>query len=129
MMIDHTGFSVSDFARSKAFYVAALERLGLTLLAEVTPQQSGGGSHAGFGAGDRAFFWIGDGGQPPAGLHVAFIADSRAAVDAFYGAALQAGGRDNGPPGPRPHYDEDYYAAFVIDPDGINVEAVCRLAG
>jgi catechol 2,3-dioxygenase-like lactoylglutathione lyase family enzyme len=125
-MFDHTGFTVTDFERSKSFYQNALAPLGIGLMLEVTPEQSGGGSHAGFGAEGRAFFWIGERGSPVSGLHIALRASSREAVDAFHHAALAAGGRDNGAPGLRPHYDDDYYGAFVLDPDGVNVEAVCR---
>ena len=124
-MLDHIGFSVSDFARSKAFYGEALAPLGITLMMELTPAETGTNSHAGFGT-DRAFFWIGDGGTPVKAVHIAFAAGSRAEVEAFYKAALAAGGRDNGAPGLRPHYHPDYYAAFVIDPDGNNIEAVYR---
>lgn len=125
-MIDHAGFAVSDLERSKAFYLAALRSLGITLLAEVTAEQTGGGAHAGFGAANKPFFWIGDHGRACTGAHFAFAAETRAQVDSFYRAALQAGGRDNGAPGPRPHYHENYYGAFVLDPDGNNIEAVCH---
>lgn len=124
-MIDHTGFSVSDLARSKVFYSRALSSLGISLLSEVTAEQSGGGAHAGFGADGKAFFWIGDGGAP-GNLHIAFAAKSRAAVDAFHQAALEAGGTDNGAPGLRSYYHPNYYGAFVLDPDGVNIEAVCH---
>ncbi|HKE94447.1 MAG TPA: VOC family protein [Povalibacter sp.] len=128
-MIDHTGLSVSDFAKSRAFYVAALEPLGYRLLMELTAEQTGGFQGAGFGEPPKPDFWIGTGqpNQPP--IHVAFRAASRAIVDAFYRAALAAGGRDNGPPGLRPHYHPNYYGAFVLDPDGHNIEAVCHQAG
>jgi catechol 2,3-dioxygenase-like lactoylglutathione lyase family enzyme len=85
--------------------------------------------HAGFGAGNKAFFWIGTGLKPKGGTHVAFTAKTRAEVDAFYRAAIAAGGRDNGPPGPRSHYHPHYYGAFVFDPDGNNIEAVCHKPG
>jgi catechol 2,3-dioxygenase-like lactoylglutathione lyase family enzyme len=124
-MLDHIGFAVKDFDRSKRFYQAALAPLSITPLMEVTPEQTGGGSHAGFGT-DRPFFWIGDHGQTATAVHVAFTAQSRHAVDEFYREALQAGGRDNGAPGLRPHYHEHYYGAFVLDPDGNNIEAVCH---
>ena len=127
-MIDHTGFAVSDLSRSKRFYAEALKSLGIALLAEVTPEQSGGGSHAGYGMNGKPFFWIGDEGQPPGKLHVAFTADKRAKVDAFYEAALAAGGKDNGAPGIRAYYHPNYYGAFVLDPDGVNIEAVCHEA-
>jgi catechol 2,3-dioxygenase-like lactoylglutathione lyase family enzyme len=127
-MIDHTGFAVADFEASKRFYTAALASLGIMLLAEVTPEESGGGAHAGFGAEGKPFFWIGDRGGLAGTLHIAFTAASRAAVDSFHAAALKAGGKDNGSPGLRPYYHPHYYGAFVLDPDGVNVEAVCHKA-
>lgn len=128
-MFDHIGFSVTDLNRSKAFYTAALQPVGVALLVELTAEQTGGHAYAGYGAGEKAFFWIGDGEPVSGSVHVAFPAPTRKAVDAFYAAAIAAGGKDNGPPGPRPHYDTDYYGAFVLDPDGHNIEAVCRLPG
>jgi catechol 2,3-dioxygenase-like lactoylglutathione lyase family enzyme len=128
-MIDHTGYAVSSLAKSKAFYAAALEPLGIALIMEVTAEQTGAGAHAGFGAADKAFFWIGDHGRASTGAHIAFTAKTRAQVDAFYRAALKSGGRDNGAPGVRPHYHENYYGAFVLDPDGNNIEAVCHSPG
>ena len=133
-MIDHIGFDCADFARSRAFYQQALAPLGLTLLMELTPEQTGGYDGCGFGEAGKPEFWIASGGgqgaRPgPGGLHVAFRARDRAAVDAFHAAALAAGGRDNGGPGLRPHYHPNYYAAFVFDPDGHNVEAVCHAPG
>jgi catechol 2,3-dioxygenase-like lactoylglutathione lyase family enzyme len=125
-MIDHIGFAVSDFGKSKAFYTEALRSLGIALLVEVTAEQTGGAAHAGFGSGDKAYFWIGDGGGSVGPVHTAFTADTRAQVDAFYQAALRTGGRDNGAPGIRAHYHPNYYGAFVLDPDGNNIEAVCH---
>jgi catechol 2,3-dioxygenase-like lactoylglutathione lyase family enzyme len=125
-MLDHTGISVSDLTRSKVFYTAALSPLLIVLVMEVTAEQTGVEAHAGFGAGDKPFFWIGTGQRPSGPVHFAFTAQSRSAVDAFYRAALQAGGRDNGAPGLRPHYHPSYYGAFVLDPDGNNIEAVCH---
>jgi catechol 2,3-dioxygenase-like lactoylglutathione lyase family enzyme len=125
-MLDHIGFPVSDLEKSKAFYRAALRPLGIDLLMEVTAEQTGAGAHAGFGVAPKAYFWIGDHGSPRGGAHVAFVAASRAQVVQFYEAALQAGGRDNGKPGLRPHYHDNYYGAFVFDPDGNNIEAVCH---
>jgi catechol 2,3-dioxygenase-like lactoylglutathione lyase family enzyme len=125
-MLDHIGFSVSDFNRSKAFYASALKPLGLSIVMEVTTAETGGEAGAGFGADGKPYFWIGTGEKPKGGIHAAFTASSRAEVDAFHQAALAAGGRDNGVPGLRPHYHPNYYGAFVLDPDGNNIEAVCH---
>jgi catechol 2,3-dioxygenase-like lactoylglutathione lyase family enzyme len=125
-MLDHIGFTVGDYDRAKAFYQAALAPLGVTLLFEVTAEQTGAESHAGFGTPGRPFFWIGTGAQPTRSLHAAFAASDRATVDAFYQAAMAAGATDNGAPGLRPHYSAEYYGAFVRDADGNNIEAVCR---
>lgn len=120
-IIDHVGLKVVDFPRSRDFYTAALGALGIKLLAEFEYE---GIKSAGYGD-ERPTFWLGSGKAIRGGdSHVAFIAPSRAAVEAFYTVALAAGGRDNGPPGLRQHYSPDYYAAFVLDPDGNNVEAV-----
>ena len=126
-MLDHVGFAVADAERSKRFYEQTLAPLGLALVISVTPEQnqSGGTAH-GFGTKDNPFFWIGDNERVGEGTHVAFKVDDRALVGAFHAAALAAGGRDNGAPGLRPHYHPNYYAAFVFDPDGIHVEAVCH---
>lgn len=125
-MIDHTGVGVSDYARSKAFYTAALAPLGYAMLAEFSAAVTGHTDVAGFGEPPKPDFWIHAGApqQPP--VHIAFRAPDRAAVDAFHRAALAAGGRDNGAPGLRPHYHPNYYGAFVLDPDGHNIEAVCH---
>jgi catechol 2,3-dioxygenase-like lactoylglutathione lyase family enzyme len=125
-MIDHIGFAVSNVEHSKAFYVKALKPLGISVILEVTAEQTGADAHAGFGKDDKAFFWIGGGVKPRGGTHVAFTAPTRADVDSFYRTALAAGGRDNGAPGLRPHYHPNHYGAFVLDPDGNNIEAVCR---
>ena len=127
-MIDHVGFEVSDFARSKAFYEQALEPLGIRLMMEPVE-----GASAGFGKdterGPKPFFWIGSRGRPAVkGTHVAFGVRTPEQVDAFHAAALAAGGTDNGAPGLRPIYHPGYYGAFVLDPDGNNVEAVCHSA-
>ena len=125
-MLDHIGFSVSNMKISRIFYEKALKPLGITPLMEVTPEMTGTSeSHVGFGAG-RPFFWIGTGGKVSVATHVAFATESRKIVDEFYAAAIAAGGRDNGKPGLRPHYHENYYGAFVLDPDGNNIEAVCH---
>lgn len=125
-MIDHTGVVVSDFARSRRFYGAALRPLGYSQLMELPASVTGHTDVAGFGEPPKPDFWISRGqpNNPP--VHVAFRASSRAMVDAFYKAAIEAGGKDNGAPGVRAHYHPDYYGAFVLDPDGHNVEAVCH---
>jgi catechol 2,3-dioxygenase-like lactoylglutathione lyase family enzyme len=122
-VLDHIGFGVSDFARSKAFYAAALAPLGYRLLYEVSAEETGGAAFAGFG-GERPQFWIGTGTPLRGVLHAAFMAKSEAEVRAFYEAALAVGARDNGAPGLRPHYHRGYFGAFVLDPDGHNVEGV-----
>lgn len=125
-MIDHIGIAVSDLARSRKFYEAALAALGMSVQMEVTSDQTeSGGSALGFGVPGEKIFWIADEERPGEGTHVAFKADRRAQVDAFHKAGIEAGGRDNGKPGLRPHYGPNYYAAFVFDPDGANIEAVC----
>ena len=126
-MLDHVGFAVADAERSKGFYEQALAPLGITLIMSVTPEQtaSGGTAH-GFGSDGKPYFWFGDNERVGEGAHVAFTAATRAQVDAFYKAAIAAGGRDNGAPGIRAHYHPDYYAAFVLDPDGTNIESVCH---
>ncbi|MGB1235895.1 MAG: VOC family protein [Planktomarina sp.] len=124
-MFDHLGLSVADFDRAKAFYDQALAPLGHSLVAMVPSEYTGGVKVGGYGT-DRPQFWISeDGAQTPV-VHVAFAAATRADVDAFYAAAIAAGGVDNGAPGLRPHYHADYYGAFVRDPDGNNTEAVCH---
>jgi catechol 2,3-dioxygenase-like lactoylglutathione lyase family enzyme len=125
-MIDHLGVSVTDYEKSKRFYEQALAPLGYTLIWEVSREHTGGIGVGGFGVAPKPDFWIDGAGRPSPKLHVAFRAESRAKVDAFYKAAMAAGGRDNGAPGVRPHYHPNYYGAFVLDPDGHNVEAVCH---
>ena len=120
-MIDHTGFLVSDLQTSRRFYEKALAPLGYAALMEVP-----GGVGVGFGEPPKPDFWIGRGEPNSPRIHVAFRANSRAVVDAFYRAAIEAGGKDNGAPGVRPHYHPNYYGAFVLDPDGHNVEVVCH---
>jgi catechol 2,3-dioxygenase-like lactoylglutathione lyase family enzyme len=133
-VIDHIGFKVADFGASKAFYERALAPLGYGLVMEVTPEMTGTDSHhAGFGADGKPSFWIGTAAEPTdvthGRLHVALVARSRPEVDAFHAAALAAGARDNGAPGLRPLYHPNYYGAFVLDPDGHNLEAVCHGPG
>ena len=126
-MIDHMGVTVSDIGASRGFYAAALAPLGITVAMEVTEEMTGGhGAHVGFGTAGKPFFWIGSGGAAGGPVHVALAAATRAEVDAFHAAAMAAGGRDNGGPGLRLHYHPNYYAAFVLDPDGNNIEAVCH---
>jgi len=119
------GFSVSDYARARAFYEKALAPLGYVLVMETTAQETGKPA-AGFGANGKPDFWIGGEGKLDKPLHIAILAKDRATVDAFHRAAVAAGGRDNGSPGVRPHYHPNYYGAFVLDLDGHNIEAVCH---
>lgn len=120
-MLDHIIITVSDFERSRGFYVAALEPLGYEVLMEF-------GKGVGLGVGGKPDFFIHGGGglEPP--FHLAFASGDRKSVDSFFEAAVAAGGRDNGKPGLRPEYHAHYYGAFVLDPDGHNIEAVCHLA-
>jgi catechol 2,3-dioxygenase-like lactoylglutathione lyase family enzyme len=118
-MIDHIGIAVSDLERSVAFYTKALAPLGYTLIMKFD------GQAAGFGIAGKPDFWIGQGPVQGA-AHVAFRANGRAMVRDFYATAMEAGAKDNGPPGPRPMYHEHYYGGFVLDPDGHNIEAVCH---
>jgi catechol 2,3-dioxygenase-like lactoylglutathione lyase family enzyme len=133
-ILDHIGIPCSSYEKSKAFYTAALAPLGVRLVMEF-------GTSVGFGAGDKPDFWIGE-GHPHSGgywraehragaapVHVAFVAKDRAAVDAFHAAAIAAGGIDNGAPGLRTEYHAGYYGAFVLDPDGHNIEAVHHTFG
>ena len=125
-MLDHIGFPVSDYARSKSFYLKALAPLGYTLVMEVEQKVEKDFSAGGFGRDRKPEFWIGGEGKLNRAIHIAVVAKDRAAVDAFCRAALAAGGKDNGAPGLRPHFHPNYYAAFVFDPDGRNIEAVCH---
>lgn len=122
MILDHIGFGVNDFETSRAFYLAALRPLGGEIIME--GEETSG---CGFGRSGKPELWLYRAKKAPSTpLHLAFVAESRADVQAFYKAALAAGGRDNGAPGLREHYHPAYYAAFVRDPDGHNVEAVCH---
>lgn len=123
-MIDHVDFAVTDLASSRAFYTCALAPLGIRPLVEI--RRDDGREGTGFGQRDVAQFWIGKGAATRGRLHIAFRAETRTAVDAFHVAALAAGATDNGVPGLRRGYGENYYAAFVRDPDGHIIEAVCR---
>ena len=122
-MLDHITFGVTDFARSVAFYDTTLAPLGMRRLFDVPKDGPDDADVTGYGA-DRPFFWIAEHDPTHGKLHIALSAKSRAEVDAFHAAGLAAGGRDNGAPGLRPHYHPGYYGAFVLDPDGHNIEAV-----
>lgn len=128
-MIDHTGVNVSNFEISKAFYLKALAPIGYTVLVEfaASPEVKDSTDVAGLGEAPKPDFWIIRGTPNKPHVHVAFRVDSREKVDEFYKAAIAAGGKDNGKPGLRPHYHANYYGAFVLDPDGHNIEAVCHL--
>ena len=118
-MIDHVNINVRDFTASRDFYTRALEPLGVEVMMEFGPM-------AGMGNAGKPDFWISERGEPSGPSHIAFEAPDRETVDAFFRAAIDAGGTDNGAPGPRPQYHENYYGAFVLDPDGNNIEAVCH---
>ncbi len=120
MIIDHIGLPVSDYEKSKDFYIKCLKPIGITLIRIE-------GKTAGFGKNNKAMFWIGPRSEAYyTPIHIAFAAESRALVDEFYKAALAAGGKGNGAPGIREIYHPNYYGAFVFDPDGHNIEAVCH---
>lgn len=121
-MFDHLGFGVTNLAESKAFLLKALQPLGVAIVME-------GSYGVGMGQNSKPSLWLYETKERPAHLHLAFTAADRKQVDEFYRAALVAGGTDNGAPGLRPHYHANYYAAFVIGPDGHNVEAVCHKSG
>lgn len=118
-MFDHVGFGVSNLAESKAFYLKALQPLGAAVMME-------GPYGVSVGRDGKPYLWLSETTEKPAHLHIAFVAETREQVDRFHAAALAAGGKDNGRPGLRPDYHPDYYGAFVIGPDGHNVEAVCH---
>lgn len=119
MILDHIGLAVRDFGKSATFFRRALAPLGIQTVLE-------GEGWAMLGKEGRPEFWIGVHGIPPGPIHLAFAAENREQVRAFHRAALAAGGRDNGAPGIRAKYHPDYYGAFVFDPDGHNIEAVCH---
>jgi catechol 2,3-dioxygenase-like lactoylglutathione lyase family enzyme len=126
-MIDHLGITVRNHAQSKAFYLAALAPIGIGVVMEVGKELTGAPSdYTGFGSNQKPYFWFGEGAPTGPGIHLAFVAQTRKQVDEFYRAAIAAGAKDNGPPGIRAHYHPNYYGAFVIDPNGINLEAVCH---
>jgi catechol 2,3-dioxygenase-like lactoylglutathione lyase family enzyme len=125
-MIDHLGINTADFPKSKAFYDAVFAALGGSLIMTVPTEYTDGKGVIGYGR-DRPVFWVTEADKQSV-QHVAFTARTRAEVQAFHAAALTAGGTDNGPPGLRPEYQATYYAAFVTDPDGNNIEAVTHAA-
>jgi catechol 2,3-dioxygenase-like lactoylglutathione lyase family enzyme len=125
-MIDHTGVSVSDPVASRRFYEAALAPLGDKVVMEIPLEHTGGVVVLGLGVPPKPDFWVHQGPPQTPRVHIAFHADNRAKVAEFYQAAMAAGGKDNGPPGLRPHYHPNYYGAFVLDPDGHNIEACCH---
>lgn len=119
MIIDHIGIDITDYQASKKFFTSALAPLSIVLVTEVP-------GWAGFGKGGKPEFWFHEGPVKAPPMHIAFIAENRSAVRAFYDAALEAGGKDNGAPGIREMYHPNYYGAFIIGPDGHNIEAVCH---
>jgi catechol 2,3-dioxygenase-like lactoylglutathione lyase family enzyme len=122
-MLDHIGINVSNYDRSRAFFEQALSPLAFSLLTEPIPHTGG------FGADGKPSFWITDSRHPTTeNVHIAFTAPDRATVDAFHAAALEVGGTDNGGPGIRELYHPTYYSAYVLDPDGNNIEVVCHRA-
>ena len=125
-MIAHVGIQVSDIERSKKFYIEALKPIGYRMMREYAVTPSHPTARAGFGEPPRADLWIYQGEPSLTTGHIAFQVGRRELVDAFYEAAIAAGGRDNGKPGLRPQYNANYYGAFVLDPDGYNIEAVCK---
>jgi catechol 2,3-dioxygenase-like lactoylglutathione lyase family enzyme len=118
-MFDHVGFGVTNLAQSKEFFLQALQPLGVSVVME-------GPYGVGLGQDNKPSLWLSATKEHPAHLHLALAAQTRKQVDEFYRAALAAGGKDNGAPGLRPHYHANYYGAFIIGPDGHNVEAVCH---
>jgi catechol 2,3-dioxygenase-like lactoylglutathione lyase family enzyme len=127
-MIAHVGIQVSAIEESKKFYVAALAPIGYQMIREYGVTTNRVTPSAGFGEPPRADFWLYQGRPNSVNTHIAFLVKTRAAVNTFHQAALAAGGKDNGKPGLRPQYSASYYAAFALDPDGYNIEAMCREA-
>jgi catechol 2,3-dioxygenase-like lactoylglutathione lyase family enzyme len=125
LTIDHVSLSVENLERAKAFYSKALTPLGLALVAELSAEQTGSVAMLGFGVGRKSSFWVAERGRQTPNAHICFRAQSRAAVRAFHDAALRGGAQDHGEPGTRPKYHSAYYAAFVLSPEGHNIEAVC----
>jgi catechol 2,3-dioxygenase-like lactoylglutathione lyase family enzyme len=127
-ILDHIEFAVADAERSRRFYEEALRPFGMSVVIRVGPERSrAGGTRYGLGREGYPRIWFHDGEAAGPPLHIALATADRGVVDAFHQAAVSAGGTDNGPPGVRHHYHSDYYAAFVLDPDGNNIEAVCQV--
>ena len=122
--IDHTSLSVSDYEAAKRFYAAALAPLRVTVMMEFPASVTGSADVCGLGADGKPFLWLANAGKTTPRVHIAFRAETRAQVDAFYAAAIAAGGTDNGAPGLRPMYHPDYYGAFVLDADGQDRKSV-----
>ena len=126
--IDHMGIGVPGISHAQAFYELVLRPLGITLMMSSQADPLGSKPRRlGFGSEGKPFLWLHDAPVPSQGVHIALIADSREAVDAFHAAGIAAGGQDNGAPGIRPHYHSSYYAAYVLTPEGVNLEAVCQV--
>jgi catechol 2,3-dioxygenase-like lactoylglutathione lyase family enzyme len=127
-ILDHIEFTVADAERSRRFYEEALRPFGMTVILRVGPERTRtSGTRYGVGRDGYPRIWFHDGEAPGSPMHLALATTDRLVVDAFYAAALAAGGTDNGPPGVRERYHSNYYAAFVLDPDGNNIEAVCQV--
>ena len=127
--IDHMGIGVSDISHAQAFYESVLRPLGITLVLSIQADPPDSKPRRlGFGSEGKPFLWLHDSPVPSQGVHIALIADSREAVDAFHAAGIAAGAQDNGAPGIRPHYHSSYYAAYVLAPEGVNLEAVCQVS-
>jgi catechol 2,3-dioxygenase-like lactoylglutathione lyase family enzyme len=126
-MIDHMTLNVADFAAMLSFYEKALAPLGIAVIIRFGKDVTGAGEFVGLGR-EKPFLWLSDKGKTTPSTHIAIRAENREEVDAFYKAAMAAGGQDNGAPGLRPHYHPNYYGAFVLDPEGHNLEAVCHKA-
>lgn len=129
-ILDHVEFAVADAERSRRFYEEALRPLGMSIVIRVGPERSRtGGTRYGLGRDGYPHIWFHDAESPGTPIHLAFSTTNRDVVDAFYRSALAAGGTDNGAPGIRERYHPGYYAAYVLDPDGNNIEALCQAPG
>jgi catechol 2,3-dioxygenase-like lactoylglutathione lyase family enzyme len=125
--VDHLGIGVSDIVQAQAFYEPVLKSLGIVLVISIeSDPPSSKPRRLGFGSGGKPYLWLHEASAPSHGAHIALIAPSREAVNVFHANGIAAGGKDNGAPGIRPHYHSSYYAAYVIAPNGVNLEAVCQ---